>query len=95
MIVQEGVSVPPDIGLRSENRPLGSHIFLSTVTDEPAVTGVGPGGFCFAAPRRWGFGMTGDLVCCWDSPTESQHLSGPHDLHLFVEVPGVRSPRLA
>lgn len=87
--------MPPDMGRGGKTRPLGSQVFLSAVTDEPAVTGLGSGGFCFESTRRWGFGMTGELVCCCVSPVESQNLSGPRGLHLFVEVLGVRAPRLA
>lgn len=40
-------------------------------------------------PGNEGWGKSGELVCCCVCLTESQHLSGPHGLCLFVGVLGL------
>ena len=56
------------LALGGENWASGSDVFLSSVTAEPVVTEVTPGGFFFAAARGQGLGMRTvsclAAVCC-------------------------------
>ena len=62
MIVQAGSLQSQVLDLGGENWTSGSDVFLSSVTAEPVVTEVTPGGFCFAAARGQGLGMR--MVSC-------------------------------
>ena len=56
------------LDLGGENWASGSDVFVSSVTAEPVVTEVTPGGFFFAAARGQGLGMRTvsclAAVCC-------------------------------